>query len=286
MWLSVHEEHSVCNPKKPRLSWFLPRNEKRGRGEEGSTVEYFLCVGQHSRFIHKYCVEFCQHPSSVVVLSAILHGGNWWYESDFHGWGQALIPDLTPKPMLFSVALNPYSKPSLELSTKRFLFFRFSLFFCSRLSGLITPLVRIRIHWAPNLVWSLDRPNECFYNAKLRVTWHHPWPAIVTKVWEMSGECVWLKANREKQLKSVHPVALTGPESFKKSKNNTSVLEIKSPSNLYQVSSFSTVKLTLKYLSCFNLGNQGTEFYIYSINVVPKVVSVLCCESGLVLNYV
>ena len=78
------------------------------------------------------------------------------------GWGQDLIPELAPKPVLFPVAWKHYTKHSLALSSKSFLSFWYSLFFCPRLSGLITPLVRIRVHWAENLVWSLDGPNEFF----------------------------------------------------------------------------------------------------------------------------
>ena len=160
--------------------------------------------------------------------------------------------------MLFPVAWKHYSTRSLALSSKSLLFFWYSLFFCPRLSALITPLVRIRIHWAENLVWSLNGPNEFF----TKQSWGLYSITIGLPLWQKCER--WAKSvpdsvPAQKNNSKAH-VLLLPQALFKRSKSDASVVQINSLHNLDQVGSFSTVKLTLMYLSCFNLGNQGAQF--------------------------
>ena len=218
------------------------------------------------------CSEVSHLALSTLVVRSDFYGHFAEEETDemigpaqqsCQGWGQDLIPELAPKPILFPVAWKHYSKHSLALPSKSFLSFWYSLFFCPRLSALITPLVRIRIHWAENLVWSLDGPNEFF----TKQSWELYSITIglpLRQKCERWAESVPDSVPSQKNNSKAH-VLLLSQGLFKRSKSDASVVEINSLNNLYQVSSFSTVKLTLMYLSYFNLDNQGTQFSLSSL---------------------
>jgi len=176
----------------------------------------------------------CQIPFQVLsevshfILPACLVGSDFFYPilqmrklmidsfpsvTQLTRWKSEFDPRSGSKAYAFLKCLEVLLKAITRALNRVYCPSRFSLFFCSRLSGLITPLVRIRMHWAPNFVWSLDGPSEFF----TKQNWQLYGIIIGLPLWQKCER--WAKsvsdsmpASPEKQLSGTCPVALTWAE--------------------------------------------------------------------------
>lgn len=300
--VSLHEVHSMLSPNvlwasEERLLCTYQRNEGRKREEERkltflstSSVYYaFPSTWESIRFSSINTLVGCDFFFLITILlvsrlmlsemTCIQH--IWW------GLGFDSSPDSRAQAFL---SFPERITQGLSEGFQQSLSFPFHCLYILLLTvRLIVPFIIMKAHWTPNFVWCLARHLIFFFKANLRIMWHHHWPAIVTKVWAMSYECVWLTANPENNPKT-HVLLFSHGLSIQKEKKNVNatIVELNSTSNSHQLSSFSKGQPTVMNMFCFNLGNRTLNIFSIGLEYhhCDSVVSVLFCKWGLVINYV